>query len=130
MAFFSFKKKKTEDAPKDLAKKSRETEVVAEVVKTRKPVEGFSQVLLSPRITEKVTFLSETRNVFTFNVSPDATKHTVADAISRLYKVHPTKVRLATVPLKRVFVRGKPGVKRGGRKAYVFLKQGDRIEVS
>ncbi|OHA18338.1 MAG: 50S ribosomal protein L23 [Candidatus Taylorbacteria bacterium RIFCSPHIGHO2_01_FULL_46_22b] len=87
------------------------------------------RILQNPRVTEKVTFLAEKDNVYTFNVTADATKQTVSELITRLYKVHPTKVHILPVPSKRVFVRGKRGVKRGGRKAYVFLKKGEKIEL-
>ena len=90
--------------------------------------EGFSSVLLGPRITEKATMVSDKLSVYTFNVSHDANKHTVAQAVERLYKVHPRKVHIVTIPLKQVLVRGKWGTKRGGRKAYVYLKEGEKIE--
>ena len=92
--------------------------------------EGFSAVLLGPRITEKATYISEHASVYTFNISPDANKNTVSEAVSKLYKVHPEKVRIVTIPSKRVFVRGKRGVKSGGRKAYVYLKKGEKIETA
>jgi len=43
--------------------------------------------------------------------------------------VKPEKVRVAAIPAKKVFVRGKKGVKSGGKKAYVYLKKGDKIEL-
>ena len=71
----------------------------------------------------------ERQNVYVFNVSKDATKSTIIASIKHAYKVTPESIRLLAVPKKRVFVRGKHGVKSGGKKAYIYLKKGDKIEV-
>ncbi len=84
-------------------------------------------VILGPRITEKAARLAE-KKVYTFNVTQEATAATVKAAIKTLYKVNPIDVKLVTVPLKRVFVRGKAGVKKGGKKAYVTLGKKETIE--
>jgi ribosomal protein L23 len=60
---------------------------------------------------------------------PSATKKSISASIHDAYGVKPEKVHVATLPSKRVFVRGKRGIKRGGKKAYVYLKKGDKIEV-
>jgi large subunit ribosomal protein L23 len=86
-----------------------------------------SGILLRPRITEKATRGSE-HGVYVFDVHADANAYTVADAISAHFKVAPIKVNIVQIPEKRVFVRGKRGVKAGGKKAYVYLKKGDKIE--
>jgi large subunit ribosomal protein L23 len=85
--------------------------------------------LLRPRITEKAAVASERNNVYVFEVSKDATKESISDSIKESYKVTPVKVRVLSIPSKEVFVRGKWGVKKGGKKAYVYLKKGDKIEV-
>ena len=41
----------------------------------------------------------------------------------------PTRVNIAKIPSKRTLSRGKRGVKKGGKKAYVYLKEGDKIEL-
>lgn len=86
-------------------------------------------VLMRPRITEKAALSADKNNVYVFEVSPDATKTSIAASIKESYKVTPVKVRVANIPDKAVFVRGKRGVKRGGKKAYVYLKKGDKIEI-
>lgn len=85
------------------------------------------KLIKNPRITEKASFAAE-QNVYTFNVSKDATKNEVKKAIFSLYKVNPVKVNVLAFPAKQVFVRGKKGVKQGGKKAFVYLKKGDKIE--
>ncbi|MCX6757817.1 MAG: 50S ribosomal protein L23 [Candidatus Nomurabacteria bacterium] len=80
-----------------------------------------------PRITEKVAILAE-KNMYTFEVSAGATKNEIKKDIFALYKVKPTKVNILNIPKKKVIVRGKMGVKNGGKKAVVYLKKGDKIE--
>lgn len=52
-------------------------------------------------------------------------------AISELFKVMPRMVRVVAIPKKEVMTRGtnKKGTTAGGKKAYVFLKKGDKIEI-
>ncbi len=90
-----------------------------------------SQILFAPRITEKASFLSE-QGAYTFDVAKDATKEAVATAIREVYQVVPRKVTFVTVPRKMVITRGtnRYGHTRGGKKAYVFLKKGDKIEIA
>ena len=88
---------------------------------------SVNNVLINPRVTEKATFLKE-ENVYVFNVSPKSNKKDIAEAVLTFYKVTPKKIRVVRIPRKKVFVRGKKGVKSGGKKAYVYLKEGDKIE--
>jgi large subunit ribosomal protein L23 len=88
------------------------------------------KILLSPRITEKGAYLSE-HGAYVFNVHSSATKHEIARAVASLFKVTPRKVTTITVPRKRVLTRGtnRTGKTAGGKKAYVFLKKGETIEL-
>ena len=88
-----------------------------------------NNVLLRPRITEKAAISADKTNVYVFEVVPGATKKSISTSIFEVYGKKPVKVRVASIPAKRVFVRGKRGVKSGGKKAYVYLKKGDKIEV-
>lgn len=89
-----------------------------------------SQILLSPRITEKGAYLSEA-GVYVFNVAGNANKVQIADAIRETFKVTPRKVTVVAVPGKSVMTRGtnRKGRTAGGKKAYVYLKKGDTIEL-
>lgn len=89
-----------------------------------------ADIIFKPRITEKSHNLTEKNNVYTFDVSGRATKKTVESAIKDLYKVNPIKIRLVPVPRKKRIVRGRIGVSGGGRKAYVYLKKGEKLEIS
>ncbi|MEK7117059.1 MAG: 50S ribosomal protein L23 [Patescibacteria group bacterium] len=86
-----------------------------------------SNILIRPRITEKASFLAET-NVHTFEVAPKATKKQIAEAVRIFYKISPVKINIVKNPAKEVFIRGKKGKKAGVKKAYVYLKKGDKLE--
>lgn len=85
-------------------------------------------VIKRPHITEKAYGLSQ-KNVYVFEVSPDATKHQVAAAIRAIYQVTPRKVRMVVKRprLVRSLMRAKPTKRSGLKKAYVYLKEGDTI---
>lgn len=88
-----------------------------------------NNVLLGPRITEKAAISADKSNVYIFEVTKDSTKKSISASVHAAYGVTPTRVRVANIPAKKVFVRGKRGVKSGGKKAYVYLKKGDKIEL-
>jgi len=89
-----------------------------------------SQILLSPRITEKGAYLSE-HNIYVFNVAMGANKGEIAAAVKELFKVTPRFVRIVAVPRKVVLTRGtnRKGKTGAGKKAYVYLKKGETIEL-
>lgn len=119
MAIFGNKKTKTET-------KAEEKKLA--VTETKKPgVRDLSFVLRRPRITEKATMLAGS-NAYAFEVSVDATKHDIMAAVKEKYNVTPVKVAIVRIPSKQVIIRNTNGVKRGGKKAYVYLKKGDTIE--
>lgn len=125
MALFS-KKTKEKDTEKETSKKIEE-----KVSNNSGLGKDFSKIIKKPRITEKGAIVADRDNVYTFNVDKEATKIEIKKAIEKIYKVIPTKVAIAKIPSKKVRVRGqrsKNGVKGGGKKAYVYLKKGDKIE--
>ena len=59
----------------------------------------------------------------------EATKSQIAKAIKEAYGVTPVKVRTLPIRRKQVYFRGMArGASRGGKKAIVYLKKGERIE--
>lgn len=88
------------------------------------------KILISPRITEKGAYLSE-RGVYVFNVAKDASKKDITEAVLNIFKVTPRKVTVVRVPGKDVQTRGKNrlGHTASGKKAYVYLKKGETIEL-
>jgi large subunit ribosomal protein L23 len=89
----------------------------------------LSKVLIRPRITEKATDVTVNKT-YVFEVAVDATKKDVYHAVVHYYKVKPRKVNLIKIPTKKRVNRRtrKVGVSSQGKKAYVFLKDGDTIE--
>ncbi len=90
----------------------------------------LTKVLVGPRITEK-TVKQGDRNVFTFTVARSATKFQVRDAIKALYSVTPVKVNIVNkAPASRLSGSKNRMVKVAGyKKAYVYLKKGDTINL-
>lgn len=89
-----------------------------------------TDIILRPRITEKSGIMNEALNVYTFEVSKNATKNTIAKAIKGLYKVTPEKVRVVNLPAKEIVRRGKKGTQSAVKKALVYLKKGDTINLA
>jgi len=69
--------------------------------------------------------------VYVFEVLPSVNKKEVMDAVEHVYKVRPVKVRMAKITTKKVSARrrGVYGTSGGGKKAYVYLKEGDSISI-
>jgi large subunit ribosomal protein L4 len=90
---------------------------------------SLEKVVRHPRISEKGSELVEDNNAYVFDVKKDATKPEIAQAVLKIYKVKPVKVRTVSIPRKQVTMKGNnKAFKSGGKKAYVFLKKGDSIE--
>ncbi len=89
-----------------------------------------SHILLSPRVTEKGAYLAQD-NVYVFMVAGDANKKEIAEAVRATFKVTPRKVTIVPVPRKKVQTRGtnRWGKTATGKKAYVYLKKGETIEL-
>jgi large subunit ribosomal protein L23 len=87
-------------------------------------------ILLEPRITEKGAYLSAI-GAYVFNVATTATKPDIKAAIKRIYNVTPRKVTTVSVPSKVVATRGtnRKGATAHGKKAYIYLKKGETIDI-
>lgn len=116
-------------------KKETKEEGAAEVQKVVAPKAlatdyNLSNVILYPRLTEKTVREGE-HNVYTFEVKRDATKFQIRDAIKALYNVTPVKVNTVSKrPAKRlVGSRNRMKHVAGMKKAYVYLKKGDTIQL-
>ena len=91
-------------------------------------MKNLSNILIKPHITEKATFSSE-NSVYVFKIDQKSTKDDVERSFKEKYKISPVKVRTVTIPAKNVFVKGKKGIKSGYKKAYIYLKKGEKIEI-
>ncbi|HZS43309.1 MAG TPA: 50S ribosomal protein L23 [Candidatus Paceibacterota bacterium] len=83
--------------------------------------------IIRPRVTEKGSLVNSA-NVYTFEVTTEATKKDIAREVNQVYKVKPIKVNITKNPGKQVMHKGMVGRTRGVKKAYVYLKEGDKIE--
>lgn len=120
MALFSRTKKKAVEA-------SAET-VKVNVSKAQVTDFNVSDILIKPLITEKAVMQND-KSVYTFMVAKNATKFSVARAVTALYKVTPVKVNIVNKKpsTKMSRSRGRAVSVSGYKKAYVYLKKGDNI---
>jgi large subunit ribosomal protein L23 len=112
------------------SKKKTEETKAAETASVNVSNASLSHILRHARITEKATMHAEA-GVYVFDVADVATKRDIMAAVKKLYSVTPRMVRVATVPTKykRNMRTGRVGTKTGGKKAYVYLKKGDTINI-
>lgn len=85
-------------------------------------------VLKRPLITEKSTLIRELSNTVLFEVERGATKAEIKQAVEKVFTVSVTGVRTAIVRGKNARMGRFTGRKRNWKKAYVTLKDGDKIE--
>ncbi|MBI5140325.1 MAG: 50S ribosomal protein L23 [Candidatus Vogelbacteria bacterium] len=89
-----------------------------------------SLVLRRPRITEKAASTAQAdKSVYTFEVAAGANKSQVKSAVRELFKVTPVRINMINTPEKNIFSRRKRGVVSGIKKAMIYLKKGDKIDV-
>ena len=86
------------------------------------------QVLLSPRVTEKTTFVGEKSNQYVFHVIKDASKVEVKGAVELLFEVKVESVRMVNVKGKTKSFRTRPGKRSDWKKAYVRVQEGQVID--
>lgn len=104
------------------------TKTTTKEVKSTKP-KAESKFIIAPRVTEKASMQSS-KNVYTFVVTQNATKHDLLEEIKKEYKVTPKAINIINLPRRGVFVRGKFGFQARIKKAVVFLNKGDTINLS
>lgn len=127
-------------APKTEAEPAKKKPAVAKKTATKKPEMKKTPTLtkhltLGPRISEKGYGLSERDNTYIFNVSKDANKFDVSQAVTVQFDVSVLKVRIAGVPgksMRSYRQRGRRSInsrRSDVRKAYVTLKPGDKLPI-
>ena len=93
------------------------------------PTPEHYDIIRRPIITEKATMVSE-HNAVVFEVAPEATKPLIKAAVEALFGVKVKAVNTVNVKGKQKRFRGRPGVRRDMKKAYVTLEAGHSIDVS
>jgi large subunit ribosomal protein L23 len=85
-------------------------------------------LIIAPLITEKGTIAGERANQVVFKVRPEATKDKIRLVVEEMFKVSVLRVRTSNF-LGKERRRGRVvGRKANWKKAYVTLKDGEKIE--
>jgi len=85
-------------------------------------------LIIAPLVTEKGTMIGEKSNQVAFRVRPGASKDAIRETVEGLFKVTVLKVRTSNF-MGKERRRGRAiGRQMNWKKAYVTLKEGDRIE--
>lgn len=136
MAIFKKKTTAKAESKKPEAKKTdtalvAKDEAVSSVKKEGKGLD-LGMVLVRPHVTEKASDLSE-KGVYVFEINKLANKMHVRQAVERMFKVTPEKIAIVTGKTKLMRNRNNNRVevkKSGVKKAMVYLKKGDKIEIA
>ena len=91
-------------------------------------MKGPRDIIQAPLISEKGTALAESANQFLFKVRPEANKIEVKRAVETLFKVKVVGVRMARYLGKVRRIGRSMGRRSDWKKAYVTLKEGDKID--
>jgi large subunit ribosomal protein L23 len=89
---------------------------------------GLQEIIRAPLVSEKGTLLAESANQVLFKVRPQANKIEVKRAVEALFKVKVEKVRMARYLGKVRRVGRSMGRRAEWKKAYVTLREGDKID--
>jgi large subunit ribosomal protein L23 len=91
---------------------------------------NFTEILVSPILSEKSVTIKDTQNRYTFRVNPKSNKSEIKKAIETLFKVKVTAVRTANMPGKLHKVGRHEGYRSDWKKAIVTVKTGQKIDVT
>ena len=88
----------------------------------------YTQILLKPVVTEKMTFVKETLNQVVFLVNTRANKIQVRQAVEQAFSVKVLAVNLINKKPRRRLRQGRPvGHVAGYKKAYITLAAGEKV---
>ena len=85
------------------------------------------QIILAPVITEKSTVLKDKNREICFEVAPHANKIEIKEAVEFLFKVKAERVRIVKKRGKIKKVGRNQGRTKDWKKAYVRLKEGEKM---
>jgi large subunit ribosomal protein L23 len=86
-------------------------------------------VIKGPLITEKLDKARETQRQYSFVVDKKASKHEIARAVTAQFKVTVEGVRTLVMRGKIKRIGASMGKRANFKKAFVTLKEGDKIEL-
>ncbi len=91
---------------------------------------NFTEVLISPILSEKSVRIKDAENRYTFRVNPASNKSEIKKAIETLFKVKVSAVRTANYPGKLHKVGRHEGYRSDWKKAIVTVKAGQKIDMT
>jgi len=93
-------------------------------------MKSAQDIIIEPIMTEKGVYLRDKYNQYCFKVRKDATKPEIKRAVEELFKVKVLEVKIVNMKPKRRRIRTRRyGYTSSWKKAYVKLKEGDRIRI-
>jgi large subunit ribosomal protein L23 len=87
------------------------------------------KILVQPLLTEKVTAMREQSNTVGFLVHPDANRIQIKQAVEALLKVKVERVNVLNVRGKIKRLGRFSGKRSDWKKAFVKLKEGEKLEL-
>jgi large subunit ribosomal protein L23 len=85
------------------------------------------KIVIRPIITEKTTWLKEKNREVCFEVDPRANKSEIKKAAEQLFKIKVERVRIQNKRGKKRRVGRSEGKKKDWKKAYIKLKEGEKM---
>jgi large subunit ribosomal protein L23 len=85
------------------------------------------KIVIRPVITEKSTLLKEKNREVCFEVDPRANKSEIKKAAEQLFKIKVERVRIQNKKGKKRRVGRSEGRKKDWKKAYIKLKEGEKM---
>ena len=92
--------------------------------------EKFLKVLKRPHMSEKAAIGAEKRNEYVFEVTNDANKLLVKDAVEKMFNTKVKDVRIVNVKSKPKRFGNVMGHSKKWKKAYVTLHADQKIELA
>ncbi len=90
----------------------------------------YTEVLISPIMSEKSVNMKESNNCYCFRVSLKANKIDIKKAVEEVFKVKVTDVRTCVISGKLHRVGRFEGYRGDWKKAMVTLQEGQKIDVA
>lgn len=90
--------------------------------------ERMFEVLRAQHMSEKSNNVGESNNQIVFRVASNATKAEIKTAVATLFSVRVENVTTLNVKPKTKRFRGQAGKRKGWKKAYVTLADGEEID--
>lgn len=92
-------------------------------------MKDYRKIIVGPVITEKSTFQKELSSIYVFEVDVNANKREIKEAVEKLFSVNVLSVSTIKMKGKVKRTRWIPGKRKDTKKAYVKIKDDQRIEI-